>query len=61
MVIRGTPSKIEDYFITDGIIAFQLQQKGFKPVYIDNEALYFKKNKKLVQFLKQLGVAVEFN
>lgn len=53
MVIRGTPKNIEDYYIADGTLAFRLQQAGFKPVYIDEEAIYFKRNKKLLQTLER--------
>lgn len=56
MVIRGTPSNIEDYYIADGDLAFRLQQAGFKPVYIDEDAVYFKKNKKLIQTLQKFGI-----
>lgn len=56
MVIRGTPRNIEDYYIADTEVAFRLQQAGFKCVYIDDDAVYFKKNKKLIQVLQKFGI-----
>ena len=53
MVIRGTPDNIEDYYIADGEIARLLHAKGFQPMYKDYEAVYFKRNKKLIKFLKE--------
>ena len=56
MVIRGTPSNIEEYYIVDGDMAFILQQSGAKPSYIDYDAVYFKKTNKLLKILKKLGI-----
>ncbi len=56
MVIRGTPKNIEDYYIADSEIAFKLQQSGIRSVYIDEDAVYFKKNKKLIQVLQKFGI-----
>ena len=60
MIIRGTPKDITDYYLTDGDMAFRLQQAGFKPVYIDEDAVYFKKNKKLQKFLSKFDITIEF-
>lgn len=56
MVIRGTPKNISDYYIADSETAFRLQQAGFKSAYIDEDAVYFKKNKKLIQALQKFGI-----
>lgn len=56
MVIRGTPRNLAEYYLADGLVAFQLQQAGFKPVYIDEDAVYFKKNKKLQKILVKFGI-----
>lgn len=56
MIIRGTPKNVEDYYMTDGEVAFRLQQAGAKPSYIDYDAVYFKKTKKLFKILKKLGI-----
>lgn len=56
MIIRGTPKDINIYYIADNDIAFKLQQAGLIPVYIDYDATYFKKNKKLEKVLKKLGI-----
>lgn len=58
MIIRGTPKteEFDNYYLADGNTAFQLQQRGFKPVYIDEDAVYFKKNKKLLKALSSMGI-----
>ena len=43
MVIIGTPHDLENYFMADGDLAFQLHQKGFIPKYEDDGCLYFNK------------------
>lgn len=58
MIILGTPRNIEDYYIADGKIAFDLHQAGFIPRYEDDGALFFKKNNKLLKFLAEHGIEV---
>ena len=57
MVIRDTPSDLEKYFMADGELAFEIQQAGIKPFYIDEGAVYFKKSNRLKKLLKRLGVS----
>lgn len=56
MIILGTPRDIEEYFMADGDLAFQLHQKGFIPKYKDDGCLYFKLNNKLKKYLEKIGV-----
>lgn len=56
MIILGTPRNIEEYFMADGDLAFQLHQKGFIPKYEDDGCLYFKLNNKLKKYLEKIGV-----
>lgn len=56
MIILGTPRDIEEYFMADGDLAFQLHQKGFIPKYEDDGCLYFKLNNKLKKYLEKIGV-----
>lgn len=56
MIIRGTPDNMDDYYAAEGEIAFVLQQRGIKPLFVDEEAVYFKKNNKLQKILIKLGV-----
>lgn len=56
MVIRDTPSDLEKYFMVDGELAFEIQQAGIKPSYIDEETVYFKKSNRLEKVLKRLGI-----
>lgn len=60
MIIRGTPKNIQEYYLADNDLAFRLQQAGFKPVYIDEDAVYFKKNKKLQKTLEKFDVLIDF-
>ena len=55
MVIRDTPSDIDKFFMADGELAFELQQKGQHPMYMDGEVLYFRKTKKLMKILEKLN------
>lgn len=57
MVIRDTPSDLEKYFMADGELAFEIQQAGIKPSYIDTGVVYFKKSNRLEKLLKRLGVS----
>ena len=58
MIILGVPKNIEEYYIADGEIAFMLHQAGFIPRYKDNDALFFKKNNKLLKFLATHGLEI---
>lgn len=56
MIVRGTPKNIEEYYIADNTLAFRLQQNGLRPLYIDEDAIYFKRNKKLEKVLSKIGI-----
>lgn len=58
MIVLGVPKNIEEYYIADGEIAFMLYQAGFIPRYKDNDALFFKKNNKLLKFLANCGLEI---
>lgn len=58
MIIRGMPKDIKNYYLADNDVAFTLHQKGFQPKYIDEDAIYFKLNNKLIKTLKNLGIEV---
>lgn len=58
MVIIGSPKNPNDYYLADEEIAFSLHQKGFVPIYKDFDAVYFKKNKKLLKALKELEIEI---
>nr|DAH60780.1 MAG TPA: Putative stress-responsive nuclear envelope protein [Caudoviricetes sp.] len=57
MVIIGTPSKPQDYFMADGDLAFRIHQAGFPPRYSDDGVLYFRLNAKLRKWLEDNGIA----
>lgn len=54
MIIRDTPDDLDNFVMVDSELGFKLQQKGFKPMYMDFDALYFRKTNKLLKFLKKL-------
>lgn len=58
MIILGTPDNINEYFMADGDLAFELHQKGFIPKYKDEGCLYFKLNNKLKKYLQKIGIEV---
>lgn len=53
MIILGIPKNPEDYFIADDALAWELDQAGFSAKYLDEDAHYYKKNKKLLKYLKE--------
>lgn len=58
MVIIGSPKDPTEYYLADEEIAFALHQRGFMPIYKDFDAIYFKKNKKLLKALKELDIEI---
>ena len=56
MIILGIPKNIEDYFIADDALAWELDQAGFLAKYLDDDAHYYKKNTKLLKWLKKNGI-----
>lgn len=56
MLIRDVPENLENYYMADGKLAFTLHQAGAKPLYMDGDVVYFKKNNKLFKILRKLGV-----
>ena len=57
MVIIGTPSNPQDYFMADGDLAFRIHQAGFPPRYSDDGVWYFRLNAKLRKWLEDNGIA----
>lgn len=55
MIIRGTPraDRLEEYFMADGDMIWELTKAGFVSKYIDEEVQYFKLNAKLRKFLEK--------
>lgn len=56
MIRLGTPNDVSKFFACDeDWLSFKLHQKGFPPVYKDEDGtLYFKKSKKLMQYLQEI-------
>ena len=56
MLILGTPNDVSKFFACDeDWLITRLHQKGFPPMYKDEEGtVYFKKSKKLVKYLDEI-------
>ncbi len=44
MIIRGTPKNKDEYIRVDKYKAFELQQQGYNPIFIDSQYIYFRKD-----------------
>ena len=47
------PYDPEDYFIADSALAWELDKAGFSAKYLDDDAHYYKRNTKLLKWLKK--------
>lgn len=58
MIIRKTPNDSDIYIIVkDNYIVYKLQTKGFIPKYIDENGVYFVKDKEIERIIdKQINV-----
>lgn len=56
MLILGTPNDVSKFFTCDeDWLITRLHQKGFPPMYKDEDGtVYFKKSKKLVKYLDEI-------
>lgn len=63
MLILGTPNDVSKFFACDeDWLITRLHQKGFPPMYKDEEGtVYFKKSKKLVKYLDEIVGKEEWN
>lgn len=57
MIIIGTPraDEMDEYYMADGDMIWELEKAGFHARYIDGEVQYYKFNTKLKKFLEKLG------
>ena len=56
MLIRKTPKNKEKYIIVDSKVSQILQENGFYPKYMDNEAIYYVKSDEIVEFMSKEGL-----
>lgn len=56
MIIRQTPKNKEKYIIVDSKVSQILQENGFYPKYMDNEAIYYVKSDEIVEFMSKEGL-----
>jgi hypothetical protein len=58
MIIIGTPNDLDNYFMADGDLIWELERAGFRAKYMDEDVQYFKLNNKLRKYLVKLGIKV---
>lgn len=58
MIIIGTPNDLNNYFMADGDLIWELERAGFRAKYMDEDVQYFKLNNKLRKYLVKLGIKV---
>ena len=56
MLIRQTPKNKEKYIIVDSKVSQILQENGFCPKHMDNEAIYYVKSDEIVEFMSKEGL-----
>ena len=56
MLIIQTPKNKEKYIIVDSKVSQILQENGFCPKYMDNEAIYYVKSDEIVEFMSKEGL-----
>ena len=49
---------LENYFMADGDLIWELERAGFRAKYMDDDVQYFKLNNKLKKYLLKLNIAV---
>ena len=58
MIIIGTPNDLDNYFMADGDLIWELERAGLRAKYMDEDVQYFKLNNKLKKYLVKLGIKV---
>ena len=58
MVIIGTPNDLENYFMADGDLSWELERAGVQSKYMYEDVQYYKLNNKLKKYLLKLGIKV---
>ena len=53
MIIRGTPKNKDNYILVDSETTLVLHSNGFIPMYIDENGVYYKKNKEILEFMDE--------
>lgn len=56
MIIRKTPKNKNEYIIVNSDKSRILQENGFCPKYIDNEAIYYVKSDEIIEFMSKEGL-----
>ena len=53
MIIRQQPTDVENYLVVDKFTSYNLTSNGFQPLYMWKDNYYYKKNEKLLNFLRK--------
>jgi hypothetical protein len=53
MIIRGAPKNKNNFILVDSETTLVLHKNGFIPMYIDENGVYYKKNKEILEFMER--------
>lgn len=53
MIIRGAPKNKNNFILVDSETTKILHSNGFIPMYIDENGVYYKKNKEILEFMER--------
>jgi hypothetical protein len=53
MIIRGAPKNKNNFILVDSETTLVLHKNGFIPMYIDENGIYYKKNKEILEFMER--------
>ena len=53
MIIRGTPKNKNNFILVGSETTLVLHKNGFVPMYIDENGVYYKKNKEILDFMER--------
>lgn len=54
MIIRRSPTNIEDFVMVESELSLRLHELGFVPIYIDEEWIYYHKTNEILETIKIL-------
>lgn len=58
MIFRQTPKNKNLFILVDDKTTAYLSLKGFTPMYIDKNGVYYKKTKELIDFMEKEGIKI---
>ena len=53
MIIRGTPTDVDNYILVGAEQSIELHENGFFPKYINDEGIYYFRTEELLEFVER--------